>query len=575
MRKLIRSSIYLFTIILTALTVRAQGDMKPSRALLDGLPGVPYVDVTLGKEFATITSPPTGALYSIDKDKNEVEVARIPAGIASPYRNFRISFAGAMQPYNPDLSYEVLVFVPSVSASGAPITLKKAIKVTRLFEVEMLIRPGCAGIRMVISTRMPGPDVWLPVYSWLDQFGGVNARNIATVRVRPLEDPNEVEYFVENVVWKRSPIQGLASQLRVCLEFSEPLPARDFNATFTFHGPNLPPSISTAQGEQLSGAFAVPFPKNEEVAEPAKRGFERNLDLGLTGTSEVKDEVIPKTDTTPEMTERKRTSRVVVDLRFKPWMDVLHPVFRSNRWLHYLTPVFINANVATGKIEEETLGLNRVLIGLEGESRYVHKREFDERLSNNEVRHRETYPFWHRLVWGFTHASDRDFKQKEFTGKLEYRPVIDKLYRPYTLNYRYDKEGFKHQNWYGFTFLPMVGFEFGRTYSRRNPVPDIKPSDTVKRFTFGGELTLDLTEYVTLSLIDNFYVRGENPQDHFKNYFKGSGEFRLGRSRNRLFAHSLFITFERGQQPPFASPDVNSFRIGYRLQGNYCGEHCR
>ncbi|HKO98895.1 MAG TPA: hypothetical protein VJU86_17980 [Pyrinomonadaceae bacterium] len=547
---------------------------KPSQAILRGLPDNVYVEVTLGKEFPTISQMPTGSLFSIDKDGNEIEIANLPNNIASPFRNFRISLP--VDKYNADLSYEVLVFVVPAHAQGqAPIKKKKSIKVTGLFTVEMLRGSGCEGIQLRITTPLREAVIWNPIYTWLNQFTLDNAASIATVKIRVIDSPNERDYHVTNVRWKPTALQKDAGVLRACLEFDQALPRKDFNATFEFHGPNRPPQITTAEGEELAAAFSVDYPKLVEPEAPEKRQLERNLDVGLALTSSVADETTPASGTTPEMTSRKRTNKGVFDVRFAPWMDVLHPVIRPNRWLHFLTPVYLNANVSTGKIDKDTLSLNRVLIGLQGESRYIVRRDTTDDPATEKDEGRITYPLMHRLTWGFTHASDRDFKQKEFVGKIEYSPLIDALYQPYVTNYKVDKDGFIHQKWYGFTFLPLVGFEMGRTYSRQNPAAAIQPSPTARRFYFGGDIALDLSAYLTFSFTDYFYVRGENPQDHFKNYFKGTSEFRLGRSTNKLFAQSLFVSFERGQQPPFATPDVNALKIGYRLQGNYCGNHCR
>lgn len=562
----------LFLTLAFEVVANAQGPSHPSEAVLKGRPDNVRVDVSLGKEFKTITGIPIGGLYVIDKDGNEVELVPLPLTIPQPYRTFTVTFPKDRNAvtYNPELSYELLVLAPSVSTEGRPITIKKVIKVKEKFTVELRRDDDACngGIQIRITTPLRESAIWIPVYEWLDYFKNGNPSGIATVKIREAENANDKQYTVDSIDYFKTDLQKLAGILVVCLKFKEALPRKDFDAKLEFQNPKLPPEISAAADENMSAAFSAELPKDEDITEPEKRGLERNLDLGLTFTSEVVDEKIPATNLSPEMIVRKRTSRGVIDLRFAPWIDVFHPVIRPNRWINFLTPIFINANVATGKIEKETLGLNRVLIGLEGESRY-YKSQKDK--ASGYI----TYPIWHRVVWGATHASDRDFKQKEITGKLEYRPVFDKLYRPYSLNYFYDKDGFKHQRSYGFAFLPMAGLEMGRTYSRRRPAPAIEPSATVRRFYFGGEIKVDLSAYVTLSVQDFLYVRGENPQDHFKNYFKGSGEFRLGRSSNGQFGHSLFMVFERGQQPPFASPDVNSFRIGYRIQGSYCGDHCR
>jgi hypothetical protein len=574
MRKTINLIILLSSLCLIAAAAHAQPPVKPSQAIVKGRPDNVFVDVTLGKEFKTITGEPRGGLYQIDKDGNEIEIVGLPR-IGTPFRIFRIDFPRDPNPlqYNPDVQYQVLVLVPSVHEdTGAAITLKKVIEVQEKFSVRLTRDDSCEnGIYLRISSPVKNQAIWPPVFTWLNQFNATNnAKGIATVKIRETGSLREVENSVKSIRFVPiiSDMQTVAGRLAVCVTFENRLPTTDFKATFKFNGPNLPPEFTAASDDELSGEFAVDFPKDEEITSPEKRTLERNLDLGLTFTSEVADKTIPKTDTTPEMTVRGRTSRGVLDVRFAPWIDLLHPVIRSNRWLFFLTPVYLNANVATGKIEKETLALNRVLFEvLETEARYYQ--------SKTDASGTKSYPFWHRFVFGATHASDRDFKQKEFTGKLEYYLILEKLYKPYVTNWSFDAEGFKHQKWYGFTFQPMVGFQIGKTYSRRNPAEAIEPSDTVTRVSFGGEVAFDLTAYATLSFTDDFYTRFESSKNRYKNYFKTSGEFRLGRSADRSFAHSLFATFERGQQPPFASADANSFRIGYRVQASFCGQFCR
>ena len=319
------------------------------------------------------------------------------------------------------------------------------------------------------------------------------------------------------------------------------------------------------KGEVLPGVTGL----GKDVDSPADRALERNVDLGVTLTSSVADEKVPATATEPETTVRKRTTRGVWDVRFAPWLDVLHPIIRDNKWMHFLTPFYINANAATGKIEEDTLSLNRVLLGFEGELRY---RDVDEDKwpdGSRRLRKVDT----HRLIYGLTHASDRDFKQKEFRGKFEYKPIIWKFNNPINLNYQVE-HGERHYGTFGYSFLPTLGFEIGKTYSRRNPAEAVKPSDTVRRGYFGLDMSLDVTKRMTFSVSDTFYLRGETPDDRGRNYFKGEVQAPLGRLyRNSV--HGLFFSFERGDKPPFASPGVNAFKFGYRIQANFCAPNCR
>ena len=265
---------------------------------------------------------------------------------------------------------------------------------------------------------------------------------------------------------------------------------------------------------------------------------------------------------------RKRTTRGVLDVRFAPWMDVLQPVIRENKLLHFLTPFYLNANVATGKITKDTLALNRILFGFEGELRYYTSRRWEDENGNN----RHSNPIWHRLKYGAQHASDRDFKQDEFTGKIEYAPIFEALYNPYKFNFT-GNTGDKIQKWYGYAFQPRVGFEIGRTYHRDNPAAVIKPSANVRRFYFGGDLGFDLTGHTNLSVTDVFYVRGEVPENRTQNYFKGS--FDLLFRRGDVTSSGVFLSFERGQLPPFATPPANVFKVGFRIVSNYCKDTCR
>ena len=249
---------------------------------------------------------------------------------------------------------------------------------------------------------------------------------------------------------------------------------------------------------------------------------------------------------------------------------MLHPVIESDKWLHFLTPFYINANVATGKITKDTLALNRVLLGLEAESRYYKSKTTVDEKGDKHT----SFPIWHRLIYGFTHVSDRDFKQDELTGKIEYAPIFEALYRPYKLNYYIDPVSHEPvQRWFGLAFKPKVGFEVGRTYRRNNPASAIKPSDTVRRLYFGTDLVFNLTEHLTISPSNTFYIRGETPNHRLRNYFKGQVDFTFN-PRNNL-ASGLFLVFESGQSPPFATPAVNSLRAGFRLTGDFCQYFCR
>lgn len=229
---------------------------------------------------------------------------------------------------------------------------------------------------------------------------------------------------------------------------------------------------------------------------------------------------------------------------------------RTSARYSIFTPVFFDGRVSTGKITEDTLSLNRVVIGTQWEYQYRY---------NNA-----TFPTFYSFVFKGSHASDRDFKQAEFKGTFEFRPQFGPLFHPLdsykgkpgrTLGGKLEAIPSDH----GYEVIPLVGFEIGRTYMRRRPAEAIKPSDTVRRFYFGLELVYNPTRDITFSAEDNFYFRGESKDDPRHNYFLGEFSYKLGTFARGQAAHAIYFSFERGGQPPFDNPDVNALKLGYRI----------
>ncbi len=526
------------------------------------------------------SGPSKGGLFISEGGKSKQLTSEINLdGVsdAASYKRFHFDFP-AKPSYDPTKSYQVILFTPvgdGIVASTIPVTTRLRLSVKR---TEVRCESGLTVIAS--AEHNPGQTDWSAVYRWLEGFDS-KPRELATVTLHVIgEDESKDKNYPLRLVYPTTLEEdiGKTEALRLCLETERKLPVGSFDAKIVFHGANRPAEFGpTVEGEKLAGRYVTTATKSEPK-DPKDRALEQNLDLGVSFTSSVANEETPATDTTPATTTRERTNRGVLDVRFAPTLNLLKPVIESNKWLHFWTPVFLNANVATGKIEEDTLSLNRVLIGTEFESRFNVRNTYpvldkkgqpviDEKTK--KPRKRITYPMTHRFFYGLTHASDRDFKQKEFTGKVEYRPIFWKLNSPINLNYTV-LSGEKRPGTFGYVFLPTVGFEIGRTYQRRNPAPAVKPSDTVKRFYFGVEMNLDVTKYLTFIVKDTFYVRGETPDDRGKNYFKGGIEAPLGEVFDTGAVQSLFISFERGDLAPFATPSVNVFKTGYRIQSWQC-----
>lgn len=246
---------------------------------------------------------------------------------------------------------------------------------------------------------------------------------------------------------------------------------------------------------------------------------------------------------------------------FKPFMTGLEPPDVTKGTYSIFTPFYVDAKVSTGKIIKDTASLNRVVFGTQEELRYY--------ANNNR------FPTYYRFIFQGNHASDRDFKQREFKGTFEFRPVFAPLNHPYdptntTVRKRElcpsCKPPFKLLPIrYGYEFVPVVGAEIGRTYFRHRPAEAVKPSDTVRRVYFGFDSTLYPTPNVTFTATEMLYVRGEKKDDRLHNYFLGEFAYRLDNFSTARAAHSVFFSWERGGQPPFDDPDVNVLKIGYRI----------
>jgi hypothetical protein len=505
----------------------------------------------------TPSAAPTGGLFVVPQDGAVELLTTTITGMSADFLTFDFAFPKAAG-FDPKKTYIVGLLVPT-NANGVSKTVRLDLSASSMFTLSLSrsqlgVPITCGkGIRLNVETALP--DKWAALFHQLDELEK-HPRDFAKVgiRVHGLDDSPQPFDLKSVTELDRAQAVGNGS-LTICLLTEKPLPigTLDVFVTFPTNQPNdFPREVSN---KNFPGTSAAEAPKDAEPGSPEKRLIKQKLDLGLSLTSSVSDEEQPATATTPKTVKRVRTTRGVADLRYAPFFDCgwCRPnVIEDNKWMHFFDPIFINANVATGKITKDTLSLNRVLIGFEGQFR---RRVVDDNLHKIVT---------HRLIYGGTHASDRDFKQDEFTGKFEYAPIFWDLNKPISLNYTAES-GEARSKPYGYTFLPKVGFEIGRTYHRRNPASALTASPNVRRFYFGLDASFDITPFLTITVSDIAYVRGETPDHRFRNYFSGGVEAPMG----RLFGsavHSLFFSFEKGDQAPFATPAVNAIKLGYRVQ---------
>lgn len=562
MKKMLQLGLLTSVVLVCGIKVAAQ---KP-HAIVEDPKGHPYVRVSTGK-YEPVTQP-VGSLYYVNDDNEQIQVTAdlvpcIPgsAGMEGCLSGeFVLRFPSVESKlYDPTKSYAISLTVPVKMKEKDKDEVETIILsigvVPRIgAELERNVNKCPDGISLLLRHHQPPYD-WTAVTNWLAEFKD-KPNGLATVELRI--KGQAVEHWFDSPTdhFIFTPANDLAS---ICFVPRKPLPSKDFAARVTLHGTRLPAELEAqVSADELSGP----------VVAAADDTLERNLDINGTLTSSVKNEEVAGTGGAPATMVRKRTTRGAIDMKFVPISDVLHPIIDDSKWMHFFTPLVIDAKVATGRIVDDTLSANRILIGLEGEARY---RKVKVAPQTGDI----TRVVTHRVIYGFTHASDRDFRQDEFTGKIEYKPVFWKFNRPLNLNQTLNTFNERVQGGhFGYSFLPIVGFEIGRTYHRRNPAAAIKPSDTVRRLYFGLDAGLDVTSHLTFSLSDSFYIRGETPEHRQRNYFKGQLEAPLGRVFKNT-VHSFVFSFERGDLAPFSSPSVNALKFGYRLQTNYCSPYCR
>ena len=405
------------------------------------------------------------------------------------------------------------------------------------------------------------------LYKWVaDQQA--NPAGSADVVLEPLTQKNTIPYPITGIAISPPDVAtGKRNQgFTIFLNSDTPLPTEKFNVTVNFKN-NPPLELTGTLFNKLAGVSHITVGSASDAASDTSlgaRALDSNLDLGFALSSSVKDE------TTDEGTVRERQTNATLDLLFAPVLNkALDPPGsrdpdQRNNLRRFITPIFIDAKVSNGKINADTLALNRIIIGSEFVFRFLERRKSGTR---------NKYIF---TIRG-SNASDRDFKRVEAKGAFEFRPILDKLTDPLEFSNELhdvmlDPDGGKKVvpvGNFGYQFEPFVGVEVGRTYrERRDVFEGEEVSRNVRRLYFGTNIVFNLTRYADLKLTDIFYLRGEAPDDRARNYFNGSLEAPLGNIGQRT-AHSVFFSFERGDQPPFASPSVNVLKLGYRIKSDF------
>ena len=365
-----------------------------------------------------------------------------------------------------------------------------------------------------------------------------------------------------------------------CILTRKGLPNEDFNMKLTMSALNPPAELQESLIKTgVSGLSFVGAPSKPDDENVGERSIEKDLDIAISFVSSVEDtkKDNPDPNNCDDITVRERKTRATLDMRLNPFgtrSRISDPILRGTppherttavykAWI----PLFIDSKVSTGKITEDTLSLNRIIFGTQLEYRYIYDNG--------------PFPQYFRFIGRFSNASDRDFKQAEYKGTFEFRPIFSALNHPLVSTQAaqsqviFDDDNENSPNTVisydsgGYEFIPFVGGELGRTWARRNPADAVQPSDTVKRLYGGLDIILTPLPRTTLTVSDTFYYNFGEVAKRRANYFIGSVDFLLGRFANsNRAAHSVFVSFEKGQQPPFENKGANVVKLGYRIYGD-------
>lgn len=421
-------------------------------------------------------------------------------------------------------------------------------------------------IRLVIEANNPAAsnnsDEYIrerigSIYDWLEPR--LPDPTAVTVRIEPLDRaiPNNqpLKYKVSGIRilpgGRNEAIEN--GKVEIVIVTDHNFPSGKYSIEVAFVG-NPPRELAKPFSNDLAGVSAKPPDASKNDMTLGLREFKNNLDLGLAFTSSVSDVKVGS------KSQRLRQSNGILDLRFAPWLKKSlddHEVF-------LFTPFFIDAKVSTGSIDAKTLSLNRIYLGTQLTARYIN----------------DTWQNKHLFTFRGVNASDRDFKRSEAKFEFEYRPLFSHLNQP--LLSHYAKPGPERvlvpkglpnpkqviDGWFGYQIQPFVGVELGDVYrAARNALNIEEQSRFVRRLDLGMDIVLNLSRFVNLRISDTAYLRGEVSSGSRRNYFSGEIDAPIVTSGDTL--QCLFVSYERGDQPPFGTPGVNSFKIGYRITSNF------
>ncbi len=510
-------------------------------------------------------SAPNALLFRVEAGKTRRPVSttvedwkQVTPSATAKCTSFSLKVADETQLSGAPFRYEV-VFIDFENSAGvheSPDTQAVGLAPNKV-TLEQSLTATCSGHLVRLEDPPSGFD-WQGFIEWV---GRVNAlaqtRDVVILSFRPPGATADVLVPVRklDVITPAANAQML-NAAQVCLTLASSLPVGKFDIKLSFDD-------ELFRDEFFTTAAAPPAAAAPPMGALASRRHLFDLGRlreGLKGSAEIKQGAVIGKDRDPTFNTnvevggsyttsveqqddgtRKRKNEWVADLRFEPF-PVVDSNLKAAEWNTNWRPLRVDASVSSGKIARNSLAKNTISFSSE-----VETWKFGSANTDNI----------YRFQYGFKEASDRDFKKLDYVGYFRFKLNPGRLERPQILGRKF---GYLIE-------LTPVAVEVGRADFRRK-VPYVDVTDTfLRRYYFGGNIKFFFFKKTTLTLEDMFHIRGESDTNRTKNYFKGVLESGFGLpSLASPLSQTIYLKFERGNQPPFATPDVNSFQIGLRFR---------
>jgi hypothetical protein len=384
--------------------------------------------------------------------------------------------------------------------------------------------------------------------SWvLDAFDPRNAAKLSVTR----SSTKVIEYKI--IDREVPPITGIAPEVTSCdiyadLTLNKKLPvAEKLNPAMIMFGNDF---INSEVTQTKNPSFAIyrdgikgSIDTKAGLNEAEKRDEERKVAIEVGGglTTKKQQENVTNPDEDRETTGFIDL-RMALDTRLSNFKFVGDGNNRRLSSWRVWTPLQFEAMISEGKLEKKNLTTNTM-------------RLFTQYQFINDT-YNDTTDF---IIWNLEAgaAADRDLRVIDYTGSVDFR------WEPSFLN-KIIKERELGRNWLlSFQIMP-ASVELGGRQERRDPF--FTDTDTfIRRFRFSEKLNLQLPPYAQLIIEHRGWVLGEVSNNRFRNYFNTTLNL-FPKPLSDAYSAGVFLSYERGTLPPFSTPSISTFKIGFRVR---------